>query len=262
MTTLAIIGGTGVTRLPNLTVTRREMVKTPFGAPSCPLIFGELGGEAVAFLARHGSSHRIQPHRINYRANLWALQSVGIERVIATGAVGGIDPQCPIGAIVIPDQIIDYTHGRDRTFFDGGDDPVRHIDFTVPYDEALRRALIDAAGKVDGLVVVPEGCYGATDGPRLETAAEVRRLAQDGCSVVGMTGMPEAVLARELGLAYGALAVVVNAAAGTGESLAAIDAETMIAATERGMEQARAVIGTLLASNRVGQAHAASPGAS
>jgi len=262
MTTLAIIGGTGVTRLPNLTVTRREMVKTPFGAPSCPLIFGELGGESVAFLARHGSSQRIQPHRINYRANLWALQSVGIEHVVATGAVGGISAHCAVGAIVVPDQIIDYTHGRDRTFFDDGEDPVRHLDFTFPYDEALRSALIDAARQVDGLVVVPDGCYGATDGPRLETAAEVRRLEKEGCNVIGMTGMPEAILARELGLAYASLAVVVNPAAGTGDSLGGIDSEAMTRAIERGMDHARAVIGKLPVSNLVGSGQAALPNVS
>jgi len=244
MATLAIIGGTGFTRLPNLTVTRREMVKTPFGAPSCPLVFGELDGTPVAFLARHGSSHRIPPHRINYRANLWALQSVGIERVIAAGAVGGIAADCTVGAIVVPDQIIDYTHGRDRTFFDGGDDPVRHIDFTYPYDAALRRALIDGAHAVDGPSVVEDGCYGAMEGPRLETAAEIRRLERDGCTVVGMSGMPEAVLARELGLAYATLAVVVNIAAGKGDGV--VDVEAMPAAIERGMTHARAVIAKAL----------------
>jgi len=244
MATLAIIGGTGFTRLPNLTVTRREMVKTPFGAPSCPLVFGELDGTPVAFLARHGSSHRIPPHRINYRANLWALQSVGIERVIAAGAVGGIAADCTVGAIVVPDQIIDYTHGRDRTFFDGGDDPVRHIDFTYPYDAVLRRALIDSAHAVDGPSVVEDGCYGAMEGPRLETAAEIRRLERDGCTVVGMSGMPEAVLARELGLAYATLAVVVNIAAGKGDGV--VDVEAMPAAIERGMTHARAVIAKAL----------------
>jgi len=244
MATLAIIGGTGFTRLPDLTVTRREMVKTPFGAPSCPLVFGELGGTPVAFLARHGSSHRIPPHRINYRANLWALQSVGIERVIAVGAVGGIATDCVTGAIVVPDQIIDYTHGRDRTYFDGGDDPVRHIDFTEPYDPSLRRALIDAAGEIADLTIVDGGCYGAMEGPRLETAAEIRRLAADGCTVVGMTGMPEAALARELDLAYASLAVVVNPAAGTDGRRVDIDA--MPDAIERGMNSAREVIARAL----------------
>ena len=245
MTTLAIIGGTGLARMPGLTVTRREMVKTPFGAPSCPLVFGELGGAAVAFLARHGSEHRIPPHRINYRANLWALQSVGIERVIAVGAVGGIEAACVTGAIVVPDQIIDYTHGRERTFFDGGDDPVRHVDFTFPYDESLRRLLIEGGREVDDLVLIERGTYGAMQGPRLETAAEIRRLERDGCTVVGLTGMPEAGLARELDLAYASLAVVVNPAAGRSGS-GSIDMDAIGVAIENGMRDAREVIaGTL-----------------
>ena len=240
MTTLAIIGGTGYARMQGLTVTRREMVKTPFGAPSCPLVFGELDGTPLAFLARHGSEHRIPPHRINYRANVWALKSVGIERVIAVGAVGGIAADCVTGAIVVPDQVIDYTHGRSATFYDGGDDPVRHIDFTDPYDEALRARLIEGARGVEGLALVERGTYGATDGPRFETAAEIRRLERDGCTVVGMTGMPEAVLARELDLAYACCAVVVNPAAGKGDG--GIDLEALAAAIERGMDSARTVV--------------------
>lgn len=246
MATLAIIGGTGFTRLPNMTVKRREMVKTPFGAPSCPLVFGDLDGTSVAFLARHGSSHRIPPHRINYRANLWALQSVGIDHVIAVGAVGGIAEDCVVGAIVVPDQIIDYTHGRNHTYFDGGDDPMRHIDFTEPYDAGLRQALLRGAHQIAGLSVVDGGCYGAMDGPRLETAAEIRRLEQDGCTVVGLTGMPETVLARELGLAYASLAVVVNPAAGKGSSTAGIDTDALAEAIEAGMNHARAAIARML----------------
>ena len=246
MTTLAIIGGTGLARVQGLTITRREMVKTPFGAPSSPLVFGEFGGAPVAFLARHGSDQRIPPHRINYRANLWALKSVGIERVIAVGAVGGIASECLTGAIVVPDQIIDYTHGRERTFFDGGDAPVRHVDFTSPYDEGLRRVLIDGARDVEGLALVERGTYAAMEGPRLETAAEIRRLERDGCTVVGMTGMPEAGLARELDLAYASLAVVVNPAAGKRDGRDSIDVEAIGGAIEKGMRRAREVIaGTL-----------------
>ena len=262
MTTLAIIGGTGLARMPGLTVTRREMVKTPFGAPSCPLVFGEFGGAAVAFLARHGSEHRIPPHRINYRANLWALQSVGIERVIAVGAVGGIDAACRTGAIVVPDQIIDYTHGRERTFFDGGDDPIRHVDFTFPYDEGLRRLLIGSGRAVSGLTLVERGTYGAMQGPRLESAAEIARLERDGCTVVGLTGMPEAGLARELGLAYASLAVVVNPAAGKGGggadatsasgTAAPIDMDAIGVAIENGMRDAREVIAGALRSLSTG----------
>lgn len=240
MTTLAIIGGTGLAQMQGLTVTRREMVKTPFGAPSCPLVYGELDGKSVVFLARHGSKHRIPPHRVNYCANLWALHSVGVRQVIAVAAVGGIHEDCTVGSIVVPDQIIDYTHGRVNTFFDGGDEPVEHIDFSYPYSEQLRTALIAGAKTTGCKNVVEGGVYGATQGPRLETAAEIRRMANDGCSVVGMTGMPEASLAAELGLAYACLGVVINAAAGTNDE--AIDTSKLPAAISAGMESARRVL--------------------
>ncbi len=240
MTTLAIIGGTGLTRMEGLTVTRREMVKTPYGAPSCPIVFGELGGRQVAFLARHGSTHRIPPHRINYCANIWALNSVGIKRIIAVGAVGGICESCSVGTIAIPDQIIDYTYARENTFFDGGNDPVEHIDFSYPYDRNLRSALIDGALATDGLNVVEQGVYGVTQGPRLETAAEIRRMAADGCTIVGMTGMPEAALAAELGLAYACCAVVVNPAAGNNDQK--IDTTALTAAISSGMKDAVKVL--------------------
>lgn len=240
MTTLAIIGGTGLTRMEGLTVTRREMVKTPYGAPSCPIVFGELGGRQVAFLARHGSTHRIPPHRINYCANIWALNSVGIRRIIAVGAVGGICDSCSVGTVVIPDQIIDYTYARENTFFDGGNDPVEHIDFSYPYDSNLRSALIDGALATDGLNVVEQGVYGVTQGPRLETAAEIRRMAADGCTIVGMTGMPEAALAAELGLAYACCAVVVNPAAGKNGQK--IDTTALSAAISSGMKSAVKVL--------------------
>ena len=222
MTTLAIIGGTGLSRMEGLTIERREMIKTPFGAPSCPILFGKLNGLAVAFLARHGSKHQIPPHQINYCANLWALDSVGIERIIAVGSVGGIADDCALGNIVVPDQIIDYTHGRENSFYDGthglNDVMVRAIDFTEPYDDALRQALIDG-GAESGQTVVASGTYGVSSGPRLETAAEIRRMERDGCTIAGMTGMPEAALARELGVAYACCAVVVNRAAGKDGSI-------------------------------------------
>lgn len=246
MTTLAIIGGTGLTRMEGLTVTRREMVKTPYGAPSCPIVFGELGGREVAFLARHGSSHRIPPHRINYCANLWALNSVGIRHVFAVGAVGGIREDCVVGSIVVPDQIIDYTHGRESTFFDGGDEPIEHIDFSFPYDETLRSALIAGARQTSGLELVDNAVYGATQGPRLETAAEIRRMANDGCTIVGMTGMPEAALAAELGIAYACCAVVVNAAAGMNGQR--VDVAALPAAIQSAMENAIKVLNNTLQS--------------
>ena len=214
MATLAIIGGSGLARMEGLEITRREMVKTPFGAPSCPLIFGEYAGVDVVFLARHGNTHRFPPHKINYCANIWALHSVGIERIIAIGAVGGIADDCSVGKLVIPDQIIDYTVGRQNTFFDGGSDPVKHIDFSYPYDDTLRKALIEGAEKTDGVALRRDGTLGVTQGPRLETAAEIARLQRDGCSLVGMTAMPETALAREMDMAYAACLVVVSRAAG------------------------------------------------
>ncbi|MBZ0071242.1 MAG: S-methyl-5'-thioinosine phosphorylase [Thiohalobacteraceae bacterium] len=216
MTELAIIGGTGLTTLKNLAIERREVVHTPYGQPSGPLVHGRLCGKAVVFLPRHGSGHTIAPHDVNYRANLWALDHIGVTKVIAIAAVGGITPATVPTALVIPDQIIDYTSARQHTFFQGSLEQVTHIDFTFPYCEELRVDLI-AAGRAAGLSLVESGTYGATQGPRLETAAEINRMARDGCDVVGMTGMPEAALARELGLCYAACAVCANWAAGRGE---------------------------------------------
>ena len=210
---LAIIGGTGLTSLETLSISRREMVSTPYGEPSGPLTHGELGGKAVVFLARHGYGHTIPPHRINYRANLWALQHIGVEQVIAVAAVGGIRADMEPGCLAFPDQIIDYTWSRGHTFFEDDLTHVTHIDLTYPYCEELRQKLIQAARRA-GLDAREGGTYGAMQGPRLETAAEILRLERDGCDLVGMTGMPEAALARELGLRYATCAVVVNWAAG------------------------------------------------
>ena len=210
---LALIGGTGLNRLDGLIIERREHPVTPYGDPSAPLSFGRLGDHDLVFLARHGDDHELPPHRINYRANLWALRQAGVDRIIAVTAVGGITPAMDPGRLVIPDQLVDYTCGRHHTFHDGPPDRVEHIDFTWPYSEPQRRALIDAAREID-LTVREYGVYGATQGPRLETAAEIRRMERDGCDIVGMTGMPEAALARELGLAYAGCALVVNRAAG------------------------------------------------
>lgn len=210
---LALIGGTGLNRLDGLCIERREHLVTPYGDPSAPLDFGRFGDHELVFLARHGDGHTLPPHRINYRANLWALHRAGIERIVAVTAVGGITPAMDPGRIVIPDQLIDYTHDRRHTFHDGPPDEVEHIDFTWPYSEPLRRALLDAARGID-LEVCEYGVYGATQGPRLETAAEIHRLERDGCDIVGMTGMPEAALARELGMAYAGCSLVVNRAAG------------------------------------------------
>ncbi len=247
MSTLAIIGGTGLSRMEGLTIERREMVKTPFGAPSCPIIFGEYSGKSVAFLARHGSKHQIPPHQINYCANLWALHSVGIERIVAVGAVGGIAENCSPGSIVVPDQIIDYTHGRENSFYDGTHGlngvNVKAIEFSEPYDATLREKLIKG-GDASGQTIVSEGTYGVSSGPRLETAAEVLRMERDGCTVVGMTGMPEAALARELEIAYACCAVVVTKAAG---KAGPVDTNALPAAVESGMKNVRQVLDKALA---------------
>lgn len=240
--TLAVIGGSGLTRFDELRVIRQEMVKTPYGAPSSPVVHGQLEGQSVLFLARHGHGHTIPPHRINYRANLWALQELGASQVVAVAAVGGLRPSLNPGMVVIPDQLIDYTTGREMTFYDG--DPVRHVDFTAPYDEALRVRLIKAAQGCQ-VPMQAEGCYGATQGPRLETAAEIRRMAQDGCTIVGMTGMPEAALARELELAYATCALVVNKAAGLNNG-APITMEEIDIALASGIELAKQVLRALL----------------
>lgn len=231
---LAIIGGSSLDQLAALEDARRVDVDTPYGKPSAPLLFGKLNGREVAFLARHGEQHQYPPHRINYRANVWALHAQGVTEVVAVATVGGIVAGLHAGALAVPDQIIDYTWSRASTFFDGESDAafdrepsvpasaVRHIDFTQPYDGSLRDRVLHAAGRAR-IAVTDGGTYATTQGPRLETAAEIQRLARDGAHMVGMTGMPEAALARELGLRYACLALVVNAAAGTGASAKAID---------------------------------------
>ncbi len=211
--TVAIIGGTGLTALDTLKITHREPLSTPYGEPSSPMIFGELGGRTVVFLARHGQHHTLPPHQINYRANLWALHRIGVRQVIAVAAVGGIRDDMTPGVLAFPDQLVDYTWGRHCTFFEDNLSHVTHIDFTEPYCGELRTRLIQAARELD--LNARESCtYAATQGPRLETAAEIRRLERDGCDIVGMTGMPEAALARELELRYATCAVVANRAAG------------------------------------------------
>ena len=213
MAALAIIGGSGFTKLKTLEVVRREVVHTPYGEPSAPLTHGLLDGKAVTFLPRHGSGHIIPPHKVNYRANLWALKNVGISQVIGVAAVGGIRKDMKPGLIAVPDQIIDYTYGRQHTLFEDDLQKVTHIDFTQPYADRLRQALLKAARK-SGIKVIDGGTYGATQGPRLETAMEIKRMARDGCDLVGMTGMPEAALARELDMEYASCSVVANWAAG------------------------------------------------
>ncbi|MEE4143824.1 MAG: S-methyl-5'-thioinosine phosphorylase [Halieaceae bacterium] len=211
-----VIGGTGIPELAGLVPLGVHNPDTPYGAPSGPIREGEVDGRRVFFLQRHGNPGVIPPHRVNYRANLWALQALGVEAIVAINAVGGISPGMAPGRLVIPDQLIDYTWGREHTFDDGSDGQLKHIDFTEPYDSELRKELLAAAGAA-GIACQDRAVYGATQGPRLETAAEIRRMAADGCDVVGMTGMPEAALARELGIAYASVCMVVNPAAGLGE---------------------------------------------
>ena len=216
MTSIAIIGGTGLTRLPNLSIERREVHVSKYGEPSAPLVRGALDGVEILFLPRHGSGHTIPPHRVNYRANISVLHEAGIKKVVAINAVGGISAEMSPQTIAIPDQIIDYTWSRFHTFFDEGLEEVTHIDFTRPYCEELRQEIIQAA-LAKGIDVIKSATYAATQGPRLETAAEINRLENEGCHIVGMTGMPEAALARELGMCYASVAVVANKAAGRGE---------------------------------------------
>jgi len=239
--TLAIIGGTGLTQLPGLTISKAHDVQTPFGSPSAPILEGELDGHRVLFLARHGHPHRIPPHQVNYRANLWALQNLYATDVIAVTAVGGITHNMAARKLVVPIQIIDYTYGRDSTIFEGELSQVTHVDFSYPYTESLRQLLLKAAKQVDE-PVINGGVYGATQGPRLETAAEIFRMEQDGCDIVGMTGMPETVLARELKLRYAALSVIVNPAAGKGEGVITI--KEIEENLDDGMERVKRILHT------------------
>jgi len=242
---IGIIGGTGLTQLANLEITRRQIVRTPYGEASGPLTFGRIKGTEVVFLARHGYGHTLAPHEINYRANLWALQEKGVTRVIAVCSVGGIAADLDAGTIALPDQIIDYTWGRPQTFFEGAEQPVTHIDFTFPYDEDMRQLLLQAARDASE-AVVDHGTYAAVQGPRLETKAEIDRLERDGATMVGMTGMPEAALARELKLAYAALAVVVNPAAGRGSSARSVSFDDIGRVVEETMARVRRIVAALV----------------
>lgn len=243
MASIAIIGGTGLTKLTNLTILKREVRTSDYGEPSAPLTRGILGGQEVVFLPRHGAGHTIPPHRVNYRANLAVLKEVGVDKVIAVNAVGGISPDLPPQKLVIPDQIIDYTWSRDHTYFDGGEQEVVHVDFTEPYCTSLRSDILRAAHEA-GVDALGQATYGAMQGPRLETAAEIDRLERDGCHIVGMTGMPEAALAREIGLCYASIGVVANWAAGRGEG--EITLEEIEHHLTVGIEQVKRVLEALI----------------
>lgn len=245
---LAIIGGTGLTQLDNLNITKRLIVRTPYGEPSQPLIFGDICGREVIFLARHGNGHTIPPHQVNYRANIAALQAQGVTEIAAVATVGGIHPDLAAGVIAIPHQIIDYTYGRKNTYHDGISQPVKHIDFTEPYCAKMREKWQQAADEA-GEHVINHGIYAATQGPRLETAAEIDRLERDGATMVGMTGMPEAALARELGMAYAAICPVANYAAGRGDSAHGIKYEEVIENLNQTMTRVRNIIAQLVKQN-------------
>ncbi len=221
-TETAIIGGSGLDKCPDFELVRREVVTTPYGDPSGTIAFGLLAGHEVVFLPRHGVGHTIPPHRVNYRANIWALKDIGIRQIFSVNAVGAIESNLANADIVIPDQIIDYTWGREHSFFDGFTDQVQHIEFTEPYSQALRLKLIESSEQLDFKVHM-SGVYAATQGPRLETAAEVKRLARDGATIVGMTGMPEVALARELDINYAAVTMIVNMAAGLSDELISME---------------------------------------
>jgi 5'-methylthioinosine phosphorylase len=242
---LAIIGGTGLYKFPGLGNVERRTLMTPFGAPSSDIMLGTLVGKRIAFLARHGEGHSLAPHRVNYRANMWAVHHVGARRTIGVNAVGGIRDDMGPRIVAVPDQIIDYTHGRYDSFCDVEGAKVEHIDFSEPYSSALRSEVL-AAAKRAGVAVVDGGCYGATQGPRLETRAEIARMRRDGCDLVGMTGMPEAALARELNLDYACLALVANWAAGCGGT-ANISLPEIFANLEAVTAQVPSIIAALLA---------------
>ncbi|GAA0214394.1 MULTISPECIES: S-methyl-5'-thioinosine phosphorylase [Methylophaga] len=218
MRLLGIIGGSGLAQYPGLEITEQKQVETPYGEPSAAIKMGTLNGKKVAFLPRHGDRHSIPPHRINYRANIHALKVIGVTDILAVAAVGGITDKYAPGVLSVPDQIIDYTHSREQSFFSERFRADNHIDFTWPYDAELRQTLLSAATDA-GLSVNDGATYAAVQGPRLETAAEIRRLERDGCDLVGMTGMPEACLAREAELRYATLAIVANWAAGKTENV-------------------------------------------
>lgn len=207
-----------------------RLAQTRFGSPSANIHTIMLEERSLLSLRRHGADHSIPPHAINYRANLSALKALGAESVIALNTVGVISDVRESGQLAVPDQVMDYTWGREHTVFDGSDGQVEHIDFTVPFSSALRNRLLTAA-KAAGIDCFDGGVYAATQGPRLESAAEVDRLEKDGADYVGMTAMPEASIAQELGLDYACLAMIVNRAAGRGDTPIHQDVEASTQAT-------------------------------
>lgn len=244
---LAVIGGSGFYQLnPNNKIeeaTYRD-ISTPFASEAIRLSHETLNSKSLYFIPRHGVQHNLPPHKINYRANFWALKDAGVKKIIAVNAVGGINSQMTAGALVIPDQLIDYTWGREHSFFDGLNSLHDHIDFTQPYDSELRHLLIKEAKNIN-LSVFNKACFACTQGPRLETAAEIAKLKSDGCDIVGMTGMPEAALARELGLAYACITLVVNPAAGLSDEDITIEKIKMV--LNEGLQDVRELLAACVA---------------
>jgi len=238
---LAILGGRGLTQLTNLKINHQQVMRTPYGEPSGAFLFGTLNNHEVIFLARHGYGHTIPPHLVNYRANLWVLREQGVSEIISVATVGGIRDNLKPGVIVVPDQIIDYTHGRDATYFESRDKPYSNADFTLPYSTSLRNRILHSAQKVKQ-PCMDGGVYAATQGPRLDSIAEVNRYERDGADMVGMTGMPETALAKELELDYAAIAVVANYAAGRGDSKTAIHMGTDNATAVDTMVKVRSIL--------------------
>jgi len=238
---LAIIGGRGLSQLTGLKITHRQVMRTPYGEPSGAFLFGTLNQHEVIFLARHGFGHTIPPHLVNYRANLWALREQGVTDIVSVTTVGGIREDLTPGKLVVPDQIIDYTHGRDSTFFDNRDMRYSNVDFTQPYSPKLRRCILDSAREAQQ-PCLDGGVYAATQGPRLDSIAEINRYESDGADMVGMTGMPETALAMELEIHYAPIAVVVNYAAGRGDSKQKIDIELVNATANEAMERVRSIL--------------------
>ena len=236
---IAIIGGTGLTKLPGITRHSTQTIDTPYGAPSGQLVIAEYEGKEIIFLPRHGDPHRIPPHKINYRANIDALKTQDVDQIIAVNAVGGITSRMPPATLVIPEQIIDYTYGREHTFYDGIHNALKHIDFTRPYNDTIRTQLLTAGANLD-IALFDGGVHAVTQGPRLETAAEIDRLEKAGCDIVGMTGMPEAALAHEADLGYACLALVVNWSAG--KTADEITEEAMEKYIDKGMKQVAKIL--------------------
>ena len=246
--TVAIIGGTGLNTMSGVRVVEEHVVETEFGKPSSPVFELELeeveGKPRFYFLPRHGKPHAVAPHLINYRANIAALESLGVKKILAVNAVGSIDPKLNPKDIVVPEQVIDYTHGREASFFDGTIKPLQHFDFSDPFDASLMET-IKAVSEKAGCNAIFEGVYGVTQGPRLETAAEIKRMAQDGATLVGMTLMPEAVLAREVAIPYASICLIVNPAAGVSQAI--ITMEEIYQAVEEGMGQVQVLLKALVA---------------